>query len=243
MGSGQGGARPAVTEPRLPGAPDAPAFARERAAMLRAIADEVLWTNRYLGKTALEPRVAEALAAVPRHEFVPPDMVHAAYDNRPLPIGHGQTISQPYIVAIMTDLLRPQPRHRVLEIGTGCGYQAAVLSRLVAQVYSIETVAELARDAAERLKRLGYANVEVRQGDGYKGWPEHAPFDGIVVTAAAPDLPQALVDQLAPGGRMVVPIGPHGGEQELVLVLKEADGTIDRRAVLPVAFVPMVPGV
>jgi len=182
------------------------------------------------------------MSTVPRHEFVPEKLRERAYDNRPLPIGHGQTISQPYIVAIMTDLLRPQARHRVLEIGTGCGYQAAVLARLVAKVYTIETVAPLAREAAARLERLGYANVAVRQGDGYAGWPEEQPFDGIVVTAAAPNLPQALVDQLAPGGRLVIPLGPAGGEQILAVVTRAADGTVDRRDILPVAFVPMVPG-
>jgi len=232
-----------VTDSDIQGGPRAGAeFAAERAAMLRAIAEEVLWTNRYLGKTVLDPRVLAALDAVPRHEFVPADMAAFAYENRPLPIGHGQTISQPYIVAVMTDLLRCEPGHRVLEVGTGCGYQTAILSRLVAQVFSIETVADLARVAAERLKRLGCANVQVRHGDGYLGWPEHAPFDGIIVTAAAPELPRALADQLAPGGRMVIPLGPRGGDQELLLIRKEADGTLSRHIVLPVAFVPLVPG-
>jgi protein-L-isoaspartate(D-aspartate) O-methyltransferase len=244
-----------VTEPAAPGLPpsdplaDPPADpplgdadARRRAAMVEAVASEVLWTNRYLGKSALDHRVLQALRTVPRHEFVPEGMRDQAYENRPLPIGHHQTISQPYIVAIMTDLLHPRPADRVLEIGTGCGYQAAVLSGLVAKVYSVETVAQLSDEAGERLRRLGYANVELRQGDGYLGWPEHAPYDGIIVTAAAPDLPEALVKQLKPGGRMVIPLGPRGGEQALVLVRKEADGTVDRRMVLPVAFVPMVPG-
>ncbi|MCK6450764.1 MAG: protein-L-isoaspartate(D-aspartate) O-methyltransferase [Alphaproteobacteria bacterium] len=210
--------------------------------MVRTVVDEVLWTNRYLGKTALDPRVIEALGSVPRERFVPPEWADSAYDNRPLPIGHGQTISQPYIVAVMTDLLHLEPGDRVLEVGTGCGYQAAILARLAAQVCSIETVPELASEAAERLKSLGIANVEVRHGDGYLGWPEGAPFDAIVVTAAAPSLPRALVDQLKPDGRMVIPIGPRGSDQELVLVCKEKDGSLDRRSVLPVAFVPMVPG-
>ena len=217
-------------------------FAGPRAAMVETVSSEVLWTNRYLGKTALDYRVLEALRTVPRHEFVPPGMRDQAYENRPLPIGHHQTISQPYIVAIMTDLLRPKPGDRVLEIGTGCGYQAAVLSPLVARVFTVETLEDLSLEAGERLRRLGFANVELRCGDGYLGWPEHAPFDGIVVTAAAPYLPEALVKQLKPGGRLVIPIGPRGGEQALVLVRKEADGTVDRRPVLPVAFVPMVPG-
>jgi protein-L-isoaspartate(D-aspartate) O-methyltransferase len=220
--------------------PPSERFAEARAAMVRAVADEVLWTNRYLGKTALDPRVAAAFAAVPREEFVPPALVEFAYDNRPLPIGRGQTISQPYIVAVMTDLLRPEPGHRVLEIGTGCGYQAAVLARLVAEVYSLEAVPELAEQAAERLKRLGIGNVRVKCGDGNLGWPEHAPFDGIMVTAAASDVPKALIEQLAPGGRLVIPVGPRDGDQELVVARKEADGTLDRRAVLPVAFVPLV---
>jgi len=218
------------------------AFAAPRRAMVAAVATEVLWTNRYLGKTALDARVIAALGQVPRHEFVPPGMRDQAYENRPLPIGYHQTISQPYMVAIMTDLLHPKSSDRVLEIGTGSGYQAAVLSPLVAQVYSVETVPQLATEAAERLRRLGYANVELREGDGYLGWPDKAPFDGIIVTAAAPELPEALVRQLAPGGRLIIPLGPRGGEQALFVVRKDSDGTIDRRPVLPVAFVPMVPG-
>jgi protein-L-isoaspartate(D-aspartate) O-methyltransferase len=220
--------------------PPSERFAEVRAAMVRAVADEVLWTNRYLGKTALDPRVAAAMAAVPREEFVPPALIEFAYDNRPLPIGRGQTISQPYIVAVMTDLLRPEPHHRVLEIGTGCGYQAAVLARVVAQVYSVETVPELAEQAAERLKRLGIGNVSVKCGDGNLGWPEHAPYDGVIVTAAAPDVPRALVEQLAPGGRLAIPVGPRYGDQDLVVIRKDADGTLDRRSILPVAFVPLV---
>ena len=226
----------AVTHP----GPDA--LAQARAAMVKTVADEVLWTNRYLGKTALDPGVIAALGAVPREEFVPAELAEFAYDNRPLPIGQGQTISQPYIVAVMTDLLRPEPRHRVLEVGTGCGYQAAVLALLVAQVYSLETVPELAEQAAERLKRLGIRNVEVRRGDGNLGWPEHAPYDGIIATAAAREVPPAVIEQLAVGGRLVIPVGPRGGDQELVVIRKEADGAIDRRAVLPVAFVPLVKG-
>ena len=217
-------------------------LAAARAAMARTVADEVLWTNRYLGKTALDPRVAAAFAAVPREEFVPPELVEFAYENRPLPIGQGQTISQPYIVAVMTDLLHPRPGDRVLEIGTGCGYQAAVLARVVARVFTVETVPELAKEAAARLKRLGIGNVELRQGDGNKGWPEHAPYDGIIVTAAAREAPPALIEQLAVGGRLVIPLGAPGDDQELVVIRKEADGALDRRAVLPVAFVPLVKG-
>ena len=217
-------------------------FAKARAAMVKTVADEVLWTNRYLGKTALDPRVAAAFAAVPREEFVPAELAEFAYENRPLPIGQGQTISQPYIVAVMTDLLHPEASHRVLEVGTGCGYQAAVLARLVAQVYTIETVGELAKDAAARLKRMGIDNVAVRHGDGRMGWPQHAPYDGIIVTAAAREVPPALIQQLAVGGRLAIPLGEPGGDQELVVIRKEADGTLDRRSVLPVAFVPLVKG-
>ncbi len=217
-------------------------FAKARAAMVKTVADEVLWTNRYLGKTALDPRVAAAFAAVPREQFVSAELAEFAYENRPLPIGQGQTISQPYIVAVMTDLLHPEARHRVLEVGTGCGYQAAVLARLVAQVYTIETVGELAKDAAARLKRMGIDNVAVRHGDGRMGWPQHAPYDGIIVTAAAREVPPALIQQLAVGGRLAIPLGEPGGDQELVVIRKEADGTLDRRSVLPVAFVPLVKG-
>jgi len=229
-------ARAAMSQDRPP--PER--FAEARAAMVKTVTDEVLWTNRYLGKTALDPRVTAAIAAVPREEFVPPALVEFAYDNRPLPIGRGQTISQPYIVAIMTDLLRPEPGHRVLEVGTGCGYQAAVLARVVAQVYSVEAVPKLAEQAAERLKRLGIGNVRVKCGDGNLGWPEHAPFDGIMVTAAASDVPPALIAQLKAGGRLVIPVGPRHGDQDLVVIRKEPDGALDRRAIIPVAFVPLV---
>jgi protein-L-isoaspartate(D-aspartate) O-methyltransferase len=179
------------------------------------------------------------MGKVPRHRFVPERAVRDAYRNHPLPIGEGQTISQPYIVALSTDLIDPQPGHVVLEIGTGSGYQAAVLAELVRDVYSIEIVEPLGKDAAARLAALGYRNVDVRIGDGYRGWPEKAPFDGIVVTAAAPFVPEPLVAQLKAGGRMVIPVGADRGAQELLLIEKKADGTIDRRVVLPVRFVPM----
>jgi protein-L-isoaspartate(D-aspartate) O-methyltransferase len=185
-------------------------------------------------------RVLQALRDVKRHLFVPPDEVSSAYEDHPLPIGHGQTISQPYIVAIMTESIDPQPDDRVLEIGTGSGYQAAVLSELVKVVYSIEIVEALGLAAAERLKKLGYDNVTVRIGDGYKGWPEKAPFDAIVVTAAPPEIPQALIDQLAEGGRMVVPVGTS--YQELLLVEKMKGGEIKKRVITAVRFVPMVKG-
>lgn len=180
------------------------------------------------------------MAAVPRERFVPAHLQHAAYDNAPLPIGEGQTISQPFMVALMTDLLAPGPEAIVLEVGTGSGYQAAVLSRLVRRVYSIERVPSLATAAAARLAELGYDNVEVRQGDGYDGWPEHAPYNGIVVTAAAQHVPPPLLAQLKPGGRLVIPAGEPYVGQELVLLIKEEAGTFSTRHVLPVAFVPLV---
>ena len=181
--------------------------------------------------------VLEAMAAVPRHEFVPENVRKFSYADEPLEIGYGQTISQPYIVAFMTELLDPQPADRVLEIGTGSGYQAAILSRLVSEVYTIEIVEPLAKRAAADLKRLGFKNVEVLAGDGYKGWPEHAPFDGIIVTCAPDHIPQPLVDQLRDGGRMIVPVGSPG-MQELFL-LRKRGGKVERAAVLPVRFVPM----
>jgi protein-L-isoaspartate(D-aspartate) O-methyltransferase len=181
--------------------------------------------------------VLEAMAAVPRHEFVPENVRKFSYADEPLEIGYGQTISQPYIVAFMTEQLDPQPADRILEIGTGSGYQAAILSRLVSEVYTIEIVEPLAKRAASDLKRLGYENVKVLAGDGYKGWPEHAPFDGIIVTCAPDHVPKPLVDQLRDGGRMIVPVGPPG-MQELFLLRKR--GTkVEQTAVLPVRFVPM----
>jgi protein-L-isoaspartate(D-aspartate) O-methyltransferase len=166
-------------------------------------------------------------------------MAAFAYSNRPLAIGHGQTISQPFIVALMTQLIDPKPTDRVLEIGTGSGYQAAVLAKLVARVYTIEIVRPLGERAAELLRELGYANVNVRIGDGYLGWPEAAPFDVIVVTAAPDRMPQPLIDQLAPGGRLIAPIGPQGGTQNLLLMRKDLDGSTVTRNVLPVRFVPL----
>ncbi|HVE66135.1 MAG TPA: protein-L-isoaspartate(D-aspartate) O-methyltransferase, partial [Thermoanaerobaculia bacterium] len=174
---------------------------------------------------------------VPRHEFVPPTLIARAYENRPLPIGEGQTISQPYIVALMTELLELKPSSRVLEIGTGSGYQSAVLAELASQVYTIEIVPELASLAGSRLKELDYGNVSVREGDGYRGWPEHAPFDAIIVTAAPERIPQPLLDQLAPGGIMVIPVG--GFFQELKVFRKSGDGRITEKDILPVRFVPM----
>src|SRR3954468_13989189 len=199
-------------------------------------------TQGETGLRAMSPAVRAALGKVERHRLIPREQAHSAYANRPLPIGNGQTISQPYIVALCADLLAPKPDHTVLEIGTGSGYQAAVLAEVVRQVYSVELIESLGRTAAERLAEMGYRNVEMRIGDGYAGWPEKAPFVGIVVTAAAPSIPPALVAQLKPGGRMVIPVGGDGFVQYLKLVTKRADGTIDDREVLPVRFVPLVPG-
>ncbi|TAN74081.1 MAG: protein-L-isoaspartate(D-aspartate) O-methyltransferase [Magnetospirillum sp.] len=188
----------------------------------------------------LSARVAESLGSVPRHLFVPPGQMAAAYDNSALAIGRGQTISQPLIVALMTELLDPRPHHRVLEIGTGSGYQAAVLSSLVERVYGVEIIEALAEAAGRRLLDLGYANVMVRHGDGRRGWPEQAPFDGIIVTAAAAELPSALAAQLKPGGRLVAPLGSHSFAQELWLFEKPETGPLRGCMVLPVAFVPLV---
>jgi protein-L-isoaspartate(D-aspartate) O-methyltransferase len=183
------------------------------------------------------PRVLAVMRVVPRELFVPEGVRLQAYEDHPLPIGFGQTISQPFIVALMTELLDLKANDRVLEIGTGSGYQAAILSRLAKEVYSIELVSQLARSAAETLKRLDFSNVTVREGDGYRGWPEKAPFDRIILTAAPPEIPKVLVDQLKPGGRLVAPVG--AGIQDLVVVEKSANGKTTTRSVLPVRFVPM----
>jgi protein-L-isoaspartate(D-aspartate) O-methyltransferase len=189
------------------------------------------------GRDVEDARVLDAMRAVPRHRFVPANLAADAYEDRPLPIGNGQTISQPYIVAYMTELLAVAPHHRVLEIGTGSGYQAAVLAKLAKEVYTIEIVPELAREAARTVADLGYANVTVKEGDGYAGWPEHAPFDRIMVTAAPERIPQPLVDQLAANGRLVVPIGQQHETQWMTVVEKTAAGIVQRRTI-PVAFVP-----
>ncbi|WP_225911556.1 protein-L-isoaspartate(D-aspartate) O-methyltransferase [Desulfuromonas versatilis] len=211
--------------------------------MLATIEAETRLTSRQTGRSALRERVMEALAKVPREEFVPGPMRPFAYADNALPIGLGQTISQPFIVALMTDLLEPEKDHRVLEIGTGSGYQAAVLSQLVRKVYSVEVIPELAEQASRRLQRLGYRNVEVRLGDGNHGWPEHAPFEGVMVTAAAPLVPPALKKQLASRGRLVIPIGLPYLHQELMVLEKDEAGNISTREVLGVAFVPLVGGV
>jgi protein-L-isoaspartate(D-aspartate) O-methyltransferase len=219
-------------------------------AMVAEIAAEVAGTHIWLGKEALDSRVMVALERVPRHDFIPAANRDQAYDNRPQPIGHGQTISQPYIVAVMTDMAAPGPGDRVLEVGTGCGYQTAVLAELAAQVYSIEVVPELAGAAAERLRRLGYTNVETHTGDGAQGWVGQAPFDAIVVTAAAwHRIPPALIEQLAPGGRLVIPVDRSRSaarypftdqQQDLLLVTKDTKGKTSERKMLPVAFVPLI---
>lgn len=182
-------------------------------------------------------RVLEAMRSVPRHRFVPAELASFAYDDRPLPIGEGQTISQPYIVAYMSDLLEVAPDHRVLEIGTGSGYQAAVLAKLAKEVYTIEIVPDLAREAAETLRGIGLANVHVKEGDGYVGWPEQAPFDRIMVTAAPETVPQPLIDQLAPAGRLVIPLGERDETQWMTILAKTPAGVIQRKTI-PVAFVP-----
>jgi protein-L-isoaspartate(D-aspartate) O-methyltransferase len=213
--------------------------AGEREALLREIQAEMRETAAWTGPTTLSPRVLTALRQVPRHEFVPAASQDSAYANCPLPIGSGQTISQPYIVALMTELADVAPGDRVLEVGTGCGYQAAVLAELASRVYTIETVPSLASEARDRLARLGYANVEVREGDGWAGWPEQSPFDAILVTAAAREIPPPLVAQLAPGGKLVLPVGDTPFSQHLLLVEKDAEGNAKECGILPVAFVPL----
>ena len=215
------------------------AYETQRRRMVEEIAALARDTRSETGRAALSGRVMAAMAKVPRHEFVPDGEKRNAYANRPLPIGSGQTISQPYIVALMTDLMEVKPGDRVLEIGTGSGYQAAVLSELAGTVYTVEIVEPLAREARERLTRLGYRNVLAKTGDGYQGWPAHAPFDSIMVTAAPRDVPQPLIDQLKPGGRLVVPVGGQAGGQSLLLIEKQPDGKITRRNVLAVRFVPL----
>lgn len=215
----------------VPGAgPGGEKYAMERLRMVREQLESP-------GRGITNARVLEAMRRVPRHEFVPAELRSHAYEDRPLPIGYGQTISQPYIVAFMTECLDPQPMDRILEIGTGSGYQAAVLSELVNEVYTIEIVEPLAERASADLSRLTYTNVHVRAGDGYQGWPAKAPFDAIIVTCAPDSVPQPLVDQLAEGGRMIVPVGQIW-DQHLILLQKEG-GQLEQTSVLPVRFVPM----
>ena len=207
--------------------------------LLDTIAREVALFGTGDGKRRLDRRVMDALAKVPREQFVPAELAARAYDNRPLPIGHGQTISQPLIVAVMTHLVHLQPEARVLEVGTGSGYQTAILAELAKEVVTIEVVQDLAAEAATKLRGLGYDKVELRTGDGAVGCPERAPFDGIMVTAAARAVPQALVDQLAPGGRLVIPIGGDPLAQDLFLVERDQQGGVHQRRLFPVAFVPL----
>ena len=214
-------------------------YAEDRRQLVRTIKEDVVRTSDYLGKSELDPRVIDAMATVPRHEFVPEALRAFAYANQPLPIGNDQTISQPYIVAIMTDLLDLPPDCKALDIGTGSGYQAAVLAEICASVYGIEIVEPLGTQAAKRLDRLGYDNVSLRIGDGFFGWPEEQPFDAIVVAAAADALPAPLVEQLRPGGRMIIPLRSGFAYEQLVLVEKHADQSITSREILPVRFVPL----
>ena len=216
-------------------------FVTERREMLEEIKKLTVATGAETGRTTLEPRVLDAMGRVQREEFVPPKQAGSAYKSRPLSIGHGQTISQPFIVALMTELLQLKPTDTVLEVGTGSGYQAAVLSLLARQVYTIEIIPDLANAAAATLGRLGYANIKTRVGDGYQGWPTDAPFDAIIVTAAPDHVPAALVEQLKPGGRMVIPVG-GAREQALMLITKKPDGTTTTTDTIPVIFVPLVQG-
>ncbi len=217
-------------------------YAAKRAQLLDAVTALTTDTRGETGRAKLDPRVLAAIGSVPRHRFVPAGEVEHAYQNRPLPIGHGQTISQPYIVALMTDLLDVKPGHRILEIGTGSGYQAAILAEMGAEVFSIEIIEPLARRAEATLAELGYKSAKVRIGDGYDGWEEFGLYDGIIVTAAASHVPPPLVRQLKPGGRMVIPIGAQFLTQYLQLVEKQADGGVVSKQILPVRFVPLTGG-
>ena len=214
-------------------------YAKARKALLAEIQRDAAATANSTGRPRFSESVIGAMDAVPRHRFVPASEMRRAYENRPLPIGHGQTISQPYIVALMTELLEPEADDVMLEVGTGSGYQAAVLSKLVERVYTIEIVEPLGRNAGDRLRRLGFLNVEVKLADGYHGWPEHAPYDGIIVTAASNAIPPPLIQQLKPGGRMVIPVGAPFFTQNLILLEKDAKGNVSTTTVLPVAFVPL----
>lgn len=229
----------AVASLQVPKAAAQPDYAAERAQMVRTIESHANEATLSLGRARIAPDVLRIMDVVPRHEFVPDGVRQDAYADRPLPIGYGQTISQPLIVALMTDLLEVGPKDVVLEVGTGSGYQAAVLAQLVHQVHTIEIVPGLATAAADRLKRLGYANVAVRQGDGYYGWEDAAPFDAIIVTAAADHIPPPLLRQLKLSGRMVIPVGGPFALQHLVLVERDADGRARTRQLLPVEFVPL----
>jgi len=214
-------------------------YAVARNAMLEEIARTTAQTRSETGRATLSASVMEAMGRVPRHKLVPAGDEGSAYRNSPLAIGLGQTISQPFIVALMTDLLEVKPGKKVLEVGTGSGYQAAVLAELGARVYTVEILEALGREAAARLAGLGYRSIMTRIGDGYRGWPEAAPFDSIIVTAAAREVPPALIDQLKPGGKLVIPVGESGGVQNLYVMEKQPDGNVTRRHILAVRFVPL----
>lgn len=218
---------------------DAADYSRERQALIAEMNSDARHARDALGRDTLDSRVLDVMAAVPRHEFVPLHLQRAAYENRPLPIGYGQTISQPFIVALMTDLMQIKKGDSVLEVGTGSGYHAAVLAGLAGKVYTIEIIRELADTARERLLRLGYRNVEVMAGDGYYGWEAKALFDAIVVTAAPGHVPPPLIKQLKQGGRLIIPIGGVYQVQTLMVLTKEASGRVKTRQVIPVRFVPM----
>ncbi len=210
-----------------------------RMKLVQTIRDDVKATVSYLNKQALDPSVMKAMASVPRHEFVPPEQKSYAYLNRPLPIGYGQTISQPYIVAIMTDLLQTDPKDKVLEVGTGSAYQAAILAELVSSVYTLEIIDSLAEKAKSLVAMQNYKNIHVKHADGYYGWEEYAPYDAIIVTAAASHIPPPLLRQLKPGGNMVIPVGSRFLTQELLLIHKSENGEITTRQIMPVIFVPL----
>ena len=217
-------------------------FDAARHRMVEEVLSDANATSSYSGRAAFSPGVIAAIEKVERHRFVPAALSLVAYLNRPLPIGYGQTISQPFIVALMTDLMKVKAGDKVLEIGTGSGYQAAVLAEMAGSVYSIEIIEPLGKQAGERLQSLGYRNVQTRVGDGYYGWPEAAPFDAIMVTAASSHVPPPLIKQLKPGGRMVIPLGTQFMTQYLMLVEKQQDGTLTTRQILPVRFVPLTGG-
>lgn len=221
---------------------DETGYAKKRHQLAKSIAREVHATALYHGLQGLDERVLAAMNKVPRHLFIPDSHRREAYLNRPVPIGYGQTISQPYIVALMTALLKAEPHHRVLEVGTGSGYQAAILAELVEQIYSMEIIEPLGQRATRTLKENGYDKVHVRLGDGYYGWSEHAPYDLIIVTAAAGHIPPPLLKQLKPGGRMIIPVGSRFMTQHLVLVMKDRQGGLTTREILPVRFVPLTGG-
>ncbi|MCU7819972.1 MAG: protein-L-isoaspartate(D-aspartate) O-methyltransferase, partial [gamma proteobacterium symbiont of Lucinoma myriamae] len=205
--------------------------------MISEIENEAAYTRHMTGRKAFSDKVMKAMAMVPRDKFVPPGLHAFSFDNNPLSIGHGQTISQPYIVALMTDLLQLEPDYQVLEIGTGSGYQTAILAELVELVYSIELIQALGKKAEQRLTQMGYQNIECRIGNGYEGWPEHAPYDAIIVTAAAADIPTTFVQQLKPNGKLVIPVGQEYMPQELILINKDGQGNTHRQNILDVAFV------